>query len=220
MIELLLPTGVLVVEAFEDVADEAVFPGEEDLIQNAVESRRREFVTSRRCAREALARLGRTPVPIRAGPSREPRWPDGLVGSITHTTGFRAAAVASQKVAASIGIDTEQNAPLPEGVAELVAFEGELEMLAALTRTCPETQWGRILFSAKETIYKAWYPLTRRWLGFEDVRLTIDPTGKFEARLNIDGSRADDGPPLSELSGRFVVTQELISTAVTVPPDE
>ena len=48
----------------------------------------------------------------------------------------------------------------------------------------------------------------------------IDPTGKFEARLNIDGSRADDGRLLSELSGRFVVTRELISTAVTVTPDE
>ena len=61
MIDLLLSAGVVVVEAFEDVADEAIFPGEEDLIQNAVESRRREFVTSRRCAREALVRLGRTP---------------------------------------------------------------------------------------------------------------------------------------------------------------
>ena len=149
MIDLLLPAGVVVVEAFEDMADEPIFPGEEDLIQNAVASRRREFVTSRRCAREALVRLGQDPVPIRAGPSREPRWPDCIVGSITHTTGFRAAAVASQNVVASIGIDTEQNAPLPEGVADLVAFEGELEMLAALTRTCPETHWGRILFSAK-----------------------------------------------------------------------
>ena len=220
MIDLLLPAGVVVVEAFEDVADEAIFPGEEDLIQNAMEIRRREFVTSRRCAREALARLGQAAVPIRAGPNREPRWPVGLVGSITHTTGFRAAAVASQKVTASIGIDTEQNAPLPEGIADLVAVDGELEMLAALTRACPEGQWGRILFSAKESIYKAWYPLTHRWLGFEDVHLMIDPAGKFEARLLIDGSRADGGPPLSELRGRFVVTRELISTAVTVPPDE
>ena len=177
-------------------------------------------VTSRRCAREALVRLGQDPVPIRAGPSREPRWPDGLVGSITHTAGFRAAAVASQKDVASIGIDTEQNAPRPEGVAELVAFEGELEMLATLTRTCPETQWRRILFGAKESIYKAWFPLTHRWLGFENVRLMIDPTGNFEARLNIDGFRADDGPPLSKLSGGFVVTRELISTAVTVSPNE
>ncbi len=144
----------------------------------------------------------------------------GLVGSITHTTGFRAAAVASQKVIASIGIDTEPNAPLPEGIADLVVVDGELKMLAALTRACPERQWGRILFSAKESIYKAWFPLTRRWLGFEDVDLMIDPAGEFEARLRIDGSRADGGPPLSELRGRFVVTRELISTAVTVPPDE
>ena len=57
MIEQLLPAGVVAVEAFEDVPDEPVFPGEEDLVANAVEGRRREFVTARRCAREALANL-------------------------------------------------------------------------------------------------------------------------------------------------------------------
>src|SRR6202022_3165764 len=92
MIEKLLPHGVVGVEAFEDVPGELSFPGEESLIVNAVEARRREFITARRCAREALAKLGYAPVPIRAGRKREPLWPAGLVGSITHTTGFRAAA--------------------------------------------------------------------------------------------------------------------------------
>ena len=48
-------------------------------------------------------------------------------------------------------------------------------MLAALARAVPLTHWGRLLFSAKEAVYKAWYPLTGRWLGFEEARLTIDP---------------------------------------------
>ena len=74
MIEKLLPDGVAAVETFEDVAGEQAFPGEEFLIAKAVEKRRREFITARRCAREALARLGYAPVQIHAGPKREPVW--------------------------------------------------------------------------------------------------------------------------------------------------
>jgi len=218
MIEKLLPHGVAAVEAFEDVPGEPGFPGEESLIANAVEVRRREFITARRCAREALARLGYAAAPIRSGPRREPLWPAGLVGSITHTTGYRAAAVAAQSVLASIGIDTEQNERLPDGVEEAITVAGEPEMLAALSRAYPATHWGRLLFSAKEAVYKAWYPLTDRRLGFEDARLAIDPAGTFAAKLLVDGARTDGGPPLVELHGRFVVADGFIATAVTVPP--
>jgi 4'-phosphopantetheinyl transferase EntD len=216
MIETLLPHGVVAVEAFEDVPGEPSFPGEESLVAKAVETRRREFITARRCAREALAKLGYAPVPIGAGPKREPLWPAGLVGSITHTTGFRAAAVASQRVLASIGIDTEQNDKLPSGVEQAITVPGEPEMLAALSRAFPATHWGRLLFSAKESVYKAWYPLTGRGLGFEDARLTIDPVGTFAAKLLVDGARTDGGPPLVELQGRFIVARGLVATAVTV----
>ncbi len=218
MIGQLLPAGVVAVEAFEDVPGEPEFPGEEDLVVNAIESRRREFATARRCAREALARFGHAPAPIRRGSNREPLWPPGLVGSITHTTGYRGAAVAPRSVVASVGIDTEQDDPLPDDVEEAVTVRREPEMLAALALAFPLTQWGRLLFSAKESIYKAWYPLTGRWLGFEDTCLTIDPAGAFAATLLIDGARTDRGPPLTELQGRFLIARGLIATAVTVPP--
>src|SRR5271170_2211017 len=160
MIEQLLPASIVVIEAFGDVPGEAVFSGEEDLIVNAIEGRRREFVTTRRCAREALARLGYPPVPIRSGPKREPQWPTGVVGSLTHTTGFRAAAVAPRTILASIGIDCEESRPLPDGIEETVAMPAEREILGALSRGYPEIHWGRLLFSAKESLFKAWYPLT------------------------------------------------------------
>jgi len=217
MIEELLPRCAVAVEAYEDVPGEPSFPGEESLVVNAVVSRRREFITARRCAREALAKLGYAPVPIRAGPKREPLWPAGLVGSITHTTGFRAAAVASRSVLASIGIDTEQNDRLPDGVEESITVSGEPTMIAALSRAFPATHWGRLLFSAKESVYKAWYPLTGRGLGFEDARVAIDPVGTFAAKLLVDGARTDGGPPLVELRGRFIVAHGLVATAVTVP---
>jgi 4'-phosphopantetheinyl transferase EntD len=217
MIEQLVPAGVVVVEAFQDDPDEPLFPGEEDLVAKSVEKRRREFITARRCAREALAMLGHAPAPIRSGPAREPQWPVGVVGTITHTTNFRAAAVAPQSLVASIGIDAEPNEPLPDGVEDAVVSAGETEMLAKLACAFPTTHWGRVLFSAKEAIYKTWYPLTGRWLGFESARLTIDPKGTFAARLLIDGARKDAKPPLTELRGRFLVAGNLIATAVIHP---
>ncbi|MGC5286215.1 4'-phosphopantetheinyl transferase family protein [Micromonospora sp. DT231] len=214
MIELLLPEPVACAEAFADVADEPCFPGEERLVDRAVPARRQEFVTARRCAREALARLGFPPAPILPGPRREPRWPAGVAGSITHCRGYRAAAVARVAHAAGVGIDAEPHGPLPEGVAASISAAGEPEMLRGLRRADASTHWDRLLFSAKESIYKAWFPLTRRELEFEDARLTIDPaTRTFVGHVTADGG----DPGLKTLHGRYLVTGGLVVTAVLVP---
>jgi 4'-phosphopantetheinyl transferase N-terminal domain len=102
MIEQLLPAGVVAVEAFEDVLGEPVFPGEEDLVANAVEGRRREFVTARHCAREALAKLGHAPVPIRS--SSEP-----VRGRLTQAA--RSSAFSAAKRAASSASDSSSTLP-------------------------------------------------------------------------------------------------------------
>ena len=81
MIETLLPAAVVAVETFTDVPGEEPFPGEEHLITDAVEGRRREFITARRCAREALRAFGYADAPIRTGPKSEPQWPAGITGS-------------------------------------------------------------------------------------------------------------------------------------------
>jgi 4'-phosphopantetheinyl transferase EntD len=202
MIERLLPPAVVAVEAYSDVPGEPIFPGEEDLIVRAVDKRRQEFVTARRLAREALGRLGHPPAPIRTGPAREPIWPAGVVGSITHCAGYRAAAVAGVGAVSSVGIDAEPNEPLPGGVLATVTDAGERDLLAALAAKHPGVHWDRLLFSAKESVYKAWYPLHRRWLGFTDVRLSIDADG---------GTFAAD--PLTGLRGRFLVERGLVVTA-------
>ncbi|MFF5085054.1 4'-phosphopantetheinyl transferase [Actinoplanes sp. NPDC000266] len=215
MIEVLLPEAVVAVEAFEDVPGEAPFPGEQNIIANAVESRRREFITARRCARQALRALGHADSPIRPGPRNEPLWPAGMTGSITHCAGYRAAAVARANDIDLLGIDAEPHDKLPEGVGEAITAPGEPEMLESLGRSHPGTHWGRLLFSAKESVYKAWFPVTRRWLGFEQAQLTIDPdAGTFHATLSADGTRIDGGPPLTSLHGRFMVASGLIVTAV------
>jgi 4'-phosphopantetheinyl transferase EntD len=141
-----------------------------------------------------------------------------VVGSITHCTGFRAAAVALRTDVASVGIDAEPHGPLPEGVFEPVTVPAERVRLGMLAQARPDVQWGRVLFSAKESVYKAWYPLTGRWLGFEEASLTIDPDdGTFRADLLVDGTRIDGKEPLTALRGRFLADRGLVVTAVTVP---
>jgi 4'-phosphopantetheinyl transferase EntD len=219
----LLPDTVVTGEAFADLPGEAPFPGEEDLLVRAVESRRREFITTRRLARAALAGLGCPAAPIRTGPKREPVWPAGVAGALTHCVGYRAAAVVRCTDLASVGIDAEPSGPVPDGVGRLVIRPAEHEMIGRLAARTPEVSWDRLLFSAKESVYKAWFPLTGRWLGFQDAELTVEgDDGTFQARILVDGTRTDGGPPLTELAGRFLVDAEhgLLITAVTVPQQD
>ena len=175
MLSSLLPAEVAVAEAFDDLEDAVLFPGEEAAIERAVPKRRREYTTTRHCARLALARLGLPPTAIRSGGNREPLWPDGVVGSMTHCDGYRAAAVARSGSVAGVGVDAEPHAPLPDGVFDTIARPDEVPMLAALAAARPEVWWDRLLFSAKESVYKAWFPVAGRWLGSGTRRWTWSP---------------------------------------------
>jgi enterobactin synthetase component D / holo-[acyl-carrier protein] synthase len=218
MLAELLPPPVSAVEAFDDQAPSPLYPEEEELVARAVEKRRREFATARRCAREALAKLGVPGAPLLSGKNREPLWPDGIVGSITHCRGYRAAVVAHQQDLASVGIDAEPHAPLPAGVLGVIALPQEAARLAELAEADQERCWDRLLFCAKESVYKAWFPLARRWLGFHEADIVLDPdAGSFSATLLVPGPQLG-GTTVQGFTGRFVVGNGLALTAVAVPP--
>jgi 4'-phosphopantetheinyl transferase EntD len=192
-----------------------LFPDEEQSVAGAVAERREEFAAGRSCAREALARLGVGPQPIPSGSDRAPVWPYGYVGSVTHCPGYVAAAVARRRDHVAIGIDAEIDAPLPEGVLELVSNEEERRRLPALPALggVGSPAWDRVLFSAKEAVFKACYQLTGRRLGFEDAYLEIDVgAGAFRAGLAPGG----DAGAMTALQGRWMVGRGLILTAIAV----
>jgi 4'-phosphopantetheinyl transferase EntD len=210
----LLPPYVSAAETREDRIDVELFPEEELALGDAVEKRRREFVTGRACAREALAGLGLAPSPVGSGAKGEPLWPPGVVGSITHCEGYRACAVARSSSAVMLGIDAERNAPLGEGVWEDVAHGRERELRDG--DSDDGHHLDAVLFSAKEAIFKAWYPLAGRWLGFGDAELRIDGSGAFTARLLVPGPDVS-GAPLRDLAGRWTADGDVVVTAVLVP---
>jgi 4'-phosphopantetheinyl transferase EntD len=214
VIEQLLPRSARAVEVFADPPGATLYPEEEACVARAVDSRRREFTTGRYCARAALVRLGLTPAAIVKGARGAPHWPDGVVGSITHCAGYRGAAVARSADMVAIGIDAEPNEPLPGGVAELVSLPGERARLASLADAYPEVAWDRLLFSAKESVYKAWAPITRSFLDFLEADVTFDPAAcSFVARLLVPDP-ALVGGSRGELRGRFAVRDGLTVTAV------
>jgi 4'-phosphopantetheinyl transferase EntD len=216
VLERLLPSSVAVVSTRKDILDASLFLEEEQALGLAVEKRRREFTTARACARTALAELGLPEQAIPTGPRGAPRWPDGIVGSITHCDGYRACAVARDADLATIGVDAEPNAALPDGLLGDIALPEERPRLAALALDQPEVSWDRLLFSAKESVYKAWFPLAERWLGFEDAIVSIDrAAGTFAARLLVPGPPFGGGE-LQGFSGRWLVEDGLVLTAISL----
>jgi 4'-phosphopantetheinyl transferase EntD len=216
VLERILPASA-VVRATRGDLDAALYPEEAAMVERAVEKRRREFTTARACAREALAELGLPPRPILSGPKGEPLWPAGIVGAITHCDGYRACALARSNELRSIGVDAEPNLPLPRGLLGDIALPPERELLGELARQVPGTHWDRLLFSIKESVYKAWFPLTERWLGFEDATISIDPEKQsFNARLLVPGPIID-GRELSGFQGRWLVDEGLVMAAIALP---
>jgi 4'-phosphopantetheinyl transferase EntD len=214
MIEDLLPCGVASVEMRHDDPLASLLPEESAQLGLAVESRAREFTTTRSCARRALTILGLPATPILRGPHREPLWPSGVVGSITHCEGYRAAVAARQSDILTVGIDAEIHDELPADVVEHVCKESEITWMF----TAPKgIHWDRVLFSAKESVYKAWFPLTQRWLSFEDVVVTVDPAAStFYARLLVE-SPVIEGRTFTGFHGRFMVRKELVITVTAEP---
>ncbi|NNJ59858.1 MAG: 4'-phosphopantetheinyl transferase superfamily protein [Dactylosporangium sp.] len=215
----MLPPGVSAVAVTGDPPEARLLPEEEPAVAGAIAKRRQEFTTVRWCARRAMARLGLDPVPLPPGHRGAPRWPAGVVGSMTHCDGYRAAAVARARNIAALGIDAEPNGPLPDGVLEVVTTGGERRELRSLPAPSgPDApHWDRLVFSAKESVYKTWFPLTRRWLDFEAAEITIDPAGgTFLARLLVPGPLIG-GTTVTAFPGRWLVGRGLVVTAIGLP---
>jgi 4'-phosphopantetheinyl transferase EntD len=210
VIRTLLPAGVSFAEATPADWAAPLHPVEARAVAGADKARRREFQAGRSCARRALAQLGVSGT-IPVGPGREPRWPGGVVGAITHTAGYCAAAVARATEVRAVGIDAERNQPLEDGLLPVICTAHERRCMPA----DQGVSWPVVLLSAKESLFKVWYPLTGLWLGFHQAVLDVDlEGGAFVARLLV--APPPDAAFLTEVEGRIAVTSSHVYTAITI----
>jgi 4'-phosphopantetheinyl transferase EntD len=214
MIEPLLPS-VACAEKFHDVPESTMFPIEAAVVIGAAAERRREFATLRYCARMALHTFGVPSVPILPDVDGAPRWRFGLIGSMTHCAGYRAAVVARCHDLCGVGIDAEPHAAEPDAVLDLIVRDVERARLTAWAGARADLHWDRILFCVKEAVFKAWFPMTKRWLDFADVSVTAHLDGRFRARVHVPVARAA-GVELERFNGRWVVDRGLVVAATSV----
>lgn len=211
-----LPSHVAVVELGPD-DDAHLERAEEDFVgPRTVPARRREFALGRTAAREALRLLGAGRPPILVGRNREPLWPEGVVGSITHAAGFAIAAVTWRELCGGLGLDLEVVRSFPELGREIMTG-AETEWLEALPLSSRERAAFE-LFSAKEAVYKAFFPRVGRFFGFEAVEAM--PVRGDEGFLIHFTEPIDDAYPPSRIFTVSVLRHgEFVLTSLALEPD-
>jgi 4'-phosphopantetheinyl transferase EntD len=175
-------------------------------------ARRKEFLAGRTAARKLLGRLGIRDFPLRSGKAREPIWPEGIVGSLSHARGCCVAAVARRGELQSLGIDVEGRTDVKRAMWPHLFLEEELERLEGLpARDQPD--YAALCFSAKECFYKCQFPITRAWLHFKDARVTWHAReGTFDVTLH-----AKEAAPLRKgmrFPGRFLFHEDRVYTGM------
>ena len=183
---------------------------ERTYLENVSQNRKREFIAGRFCAHEAMVLANIPAKHIQIGEKGEPIWPSNIVGSITHSHGYAAAAVARKSDILSLGIDAEVDEPLSSKVLRRISNDQEHQWAKTVGGTLVQHP-GKVLFSAKEATYKAWYPITHEWLGFKEALINFHDQGNtFTVHIQKNG-------PIKEMHGKYMIREDVIVTAIEVP---
>jgi 4'-phosphopantetheinyl transferase EntD len=184
----LFPAGAVAAELRGPVDPKLLKPEEAAHLGRAVPKRVQEFTAGRLCARQALAEFGLGDFPIEVAVDRQPVWPDLLLGSITHTSGFCAAVVAERRRLMALGLDSEVVGDVGREVWPKICVPLETAWIQSL----PEAEHAAavtLIFSAKEAFYKCQYGLVRERLNFHDARVEAPAWGAAEGVFRIHATR-------------------------------
>lgn len=203
----LLSAPLAIEEADPRVLDGDLLPEEEAVVEGAVSRRVAHFRAGRVCAHRALDRLGASPDrPVLQAEDRGPIWPDGFVGSITHTDAWCAAVVARATDVRAVGIDLEPSTPLKESVLGRVCTPAERRHLANFR---DPDRMAKVVFCVKEAVYKCQRPITGKYLGFHAVEVELDDAA-FVAVFREPAGEFSSG---DRLTGRWLVDDDLVAAA-------
>ena len=184
--------------------EHALLEAERPAVEGAGDSRRAEFATGRWLARQVLRELGQAPAAIAQGREREPRWPTGIVGSISHCGAACVAVLGSAARYRGLGIDLELNAVPPDLTDSILAPPEHPPRMAL-----------QLTFSAKEAVFKCLFPVTRTFLNFSDVAIEYDTvTGRYSAR---GVTRRVASEPLEAGRGCYARRDEASATLFWLP---
>jgi 4'-phosphopantetheinyl transferase EntD len=196
-----------------------LYPEEAASIARAVPKRAAEFTAGRLCARRALAEFGIDGVALTMGLDRAPVWPVSMVGSITHTEGFCAAAVAERGRFSSLGLDVEAAGAVKRELWDHICTPAELAWLESLPVPARGAA-ATLVFSAKEAFYKCQFPITGERLDFFAVSVGVSRWGGVSGVFQVSASPGTpasvcDGLPLE---GRYLLHDEWLTAGIAWLP--
>jgi 4'-phosphopantetheinyl transferase EntD len=153
----------------------AISPGDEHALTSeevvafatSVVAVRRASGAVRIVARQLLAQIGLAGCVLPKGSSGAPIWPNGVVGSLSHDSRIAVAAVGRGRDFRALGIDVEPAEALPSELLDLIATPQERAKIGI------DPYHGRLLFAAKEAVYKAVYPIDQTFLDHHDVEVNL-----------------------------------------------
>lgn len=209
----LFPNGVLTACEVRDNWSERLLPLEAQQLGDVCDKRRAEFSAGRNCARRLLAAMGRDAVPLMIGDYRQPIWPAGFVGSISHADEICAVALAKDESITSLGIDVEILEDLDDAVTDLVLTPTEQQFARM------HDGWLRkLIFSIKESNYKCCYPQVRAFIDFQQCEVTLNMQQQsYTARIACTNHQLDD--VVISTYGRWMLEADHIFTSAVYQPD-
>jgi len=182
------------------------------------EKREREFLMGRRCAAQLLSDRGIVGA-VEVNRDRSPAWPAQSVGSISHSDRWTLACVAGAETVRSVGIDTEPliAAETKELIERDVAMAGEMQILTSLGFDTSAAL--TLIFSAKESFYKCWYPITKQFLEFRDVQV-VGATESSLTLTRVAPSLWDESGDESDLAVHYYLSEDDVFTFAILEGDQ
>jgi 4'-phosphopantetheinyl transferase EntD len=219
----LFPQGVLAAELRGSGDPSALYPAEAAHLKRAVQKRAQEFAAGRLCARLVLQEFGIRNFAIEVGAHRQPLWPEILVGSITHTTGFCAAVAAPKKGLRAVGIDTEMTGSVKPDLWRGICTPSETTWLRSLPQS-EQLAAATLIFSAKEAFYKCQFGLTQERLGFDDASVEVPAWGQKRGAFKLFANRRIklESNAALPLEGQYLFHEQFITAGIALlePPVE
>ena len=213
----LLPDHVFMSWDCVDRCSEPLHAQENEFIRTAVEKRRREYTAGRASARRALNALGVGNYTLLSGDKRQPLWPEGVSGSITHDGNYAVTVVAMADRLPLLGIDLARADPLKRDLIRMICTEDDREHIASLGETRFPYDPYKAIFSVKESVYKCLFPRVNRFFGFQEVNTRVYPDGVDVDVVIVNKDLLSDAD--CTVSARIAFQEEYLFSVAWVNPE-
>ena len=209
----ILPADITSIFSARPPTDARLWGIETEMARNMGEKRYAEFIHGRHTARLALQQIGCPQAAIGKGKSREPLWPQHIVGSISHTLHCAAAAVTFDNKYLGVGVDMEPSKQLEEKLFKAICRPEELALFDRENLTPRAAgERAKLLFSIKESIYKCLWPSVQSFIDFTEMQIELNESKQSYTAIPHTTKISHDF--VRRLEGRYKYHGELIlSTA-------